>query len=199
MLLCYRRWCVSLLGRRSHRHRDGYLDDLRGGRIESLDDPVDGKMGEDNHHQGPNGQCQHVLELHLFRYHLLCRKNKPQMETKNPMYAEEDARIDAVFRVINGKINWDNLVPTLLEAAAELETMPGLKGSEKLDILQKALKHALKLSDKSAEEKESILHTIDTVVPIVMQAAMMSSKSPIVGAAIAQVEAVCVGCWTKKV
>lgn len=114
------------------------------------------------------------------------------------MKAEEDARMDAILRVVDGKINWDNIVPTLLEAAAELEAMPGLKGSEKLDLLKKALKHALKASDKSAEEKESILHTIDTVVPIVMQAAMMASKSPIVRAAVAQVEAVCIGCWTKK-
>lgn len=156
-------------------------------------------MGEDNCDQGPKGHREDVLEFHLFRCHLLCRKNKPQMETTNPMFAEEDARVDAVYRVINGHINWDNLVPTVLEAAGELESMPGLKGSEKLDLLQKALKHALKSSDKTAAEKESLLHTIDTVVPVVMQAAMMASKSPIVGAAMAQVEAVCVGCWTKKV
>ena len=116
----------------------------------------------------------------------------------NPLHAEEDARVDAVFRVINGKINWDNLVPSLIEAAAELEAMPGLKGSEKLDLLQKALKHALKQSDKSTEEKERILHTIDTTVPMVMQGVMMASKSPIVGAVAAQVQAVCIGCWAKK-
>ena len=102
-------------------------------------------------------------------------------------------------RVLKGKVNWDNLVPSVLEAAKELEAMPGLKGAEKLDLLQKALKHVLKTSDKTAVEKEQILHTIDTVVPIVMQAATMASKNPIVGAAMAQVEAVCVGCWTKKV
>jgi hypothetical protein len=156
-------------------------------------------MPKDNGNQRSEDHRQKFLDLHLFRCHLLCRKNKPQMETTNPMFAEEDARVDAVYRVINGNINWDNLVPTVLEAAKELEAMPGLKGSEKLDILQKALKHALKTSDKTAVEKEQILHTIESVVPVVMQAAMMASKSPIVGAAMAQVEAVCVGCWTKKV
>lgn len=110
----------------------------------------------------------------------------------------EDARVDALFRVIKGKINWDNLVPTLIEAAAELEAMPGLKGSEKLDLLQKTLRHAVKVSEKSTVEKEQILHVIETVVPVIMQGIMMASKSPIVGQAIAQVEAVCVGCWTKK-
>jgi len=118
----------------------------------------------------------------------------------NPMKVDDDARIDAVLRVMDGTLDWTNLVPTLLEAARELEAMPGLKGKEKLDLLQKALKHALKRSPTSAEEKESILYTIDTVVPIVMQGVILASKSPIVGAAIAHVESTCVGCfWTKKV
>lgn len=119
----------------------------------------------------------------------------------NPMAMatmEEDARVDALYRVVKGRINWDNLVPTLVEAGKELEALPGLKGSEKLDLLQKTLKHALKQSDKSDVEKEQILHYIDTVVPIAMQAAVMASKSPIVGAVVGQVQAVCVGCWTKK-
>ncbi len=112
--------------------------------------------------------------------------------------AVDDARVDAIFRVIQGKIKWDNLVPTLLEAAGELEAMPGLKGSEKLDLLQKTLKHALKVSEKSTVEKEQILHIIDTVVPVVMQGVMMASKSPIVAAVAQHVEAACIGCWTRK-
>jgi hypothetical protein len=112
----------------------------------------------------------------------------------NPLREEMDARIDALYRVIKGKIDWDNLVPTLLEAARELEAIPGLKGGEKLDILQKTLKHALKESDKSVVEKEKLLHYIDTVVPIATQAAVLASKSPV----LAQVEAACIGCWTKK-
>ncbi len=117
----------------------------------------------------------------------------------NPMLAVEDARVDALYRVLKGKINWDNLVPTLVEAGKELEAIPELKGPEKLDLLQKTLKHALKQTDKSEVEKEQILHYIDTVVPIAMQAAVMASKSPIVGAVVHQVQAVCVGCWTKRV
>jgi len=106
-------------------------------------------------------------------------------------HAEEDARIDAIFRVIDGKIKWENLVPTVLEAAKELEAMPGLKGSERLDLLQKALRHALKKSDMSTTEKEAMFYTIDTIVPVIAQAVVLASKSPIV----AQVKAVCVGCW----
>lgn len=126
----------------------------------------------------------------MFRYHLLYRKNKPQMQS-NPMLAEEDARIDAVFRVIEGKIKWENLVPTVLEAAKELEAIPGLKGSERLDLLQKVLKHAMKKSDLTITEKEGVLYTIETIVPVIAQAVVLASKSPIV----AQVKAVCVGCW----
>jgi len=115
----------------------------------------------------------------------------------NPL-AEEDARVDALYRVLKGHINWDNLVPTLLEAAKELEALPGLKGSEKLDLLQKALRHALKHSDKTDIEKEQILHYIDTVVPIAVQAVVLASKSPIVAAVANHVKEVCIGCWAKK-
>jgi hypothetical protein len=111
---------------------------------------------------------------------------------------EDDARIDALYRILKGRINWDNLVPTLLEAGKELEALPGLKGSEKLELLQKTLKHALKVSDKSATEKDQILHYVDTIVPIAMQAVVLASKSPIVAAVVDQVQAVCIGCWTKK-
>ena len=112
----------------------------------------------------------------------------------NPLHMDQDARVDAIYRVIKVNINWDNLVPTLLEGARELEAMPGLKGSEKLDLLQKALKHALKETDKSNEEKEKILYYIDVVVPVAVQAMVTASKNPMVD----QVQAVCIGCWTKK-
>jgi hypothetical protein len=42
--------------------------------------------------------------------------------------------------------------------------------------------------------KEELLHTIDTIVPIVIQAAVLASKSPI----LKKVQETCVGCfWTK--
>lgn len=106
---------------------------------------------------------------------------------------EDDAQIDGIYRVIKGKIDWEDMVPTLLDAAQEIEAIRGLKGPEKLALLQKALKHALKESTLSADEKEVLLHTIDTMVPIAIRAAILASKSPI----LAQVKTVCVGCWTK--
>ena len=115
-----------------------------------------------------------------------------EMQT-NPLRADEDARVDGIYRVIKGRVQWDNLVPTLLDAAQEIEAIGGLKGPEKLALLQKALKHALKESTLSSEEKEAALFTIDTIVPFAIQAAILASKSPI----IAQVKSVCIGCWTK--
>jgi hypothetical protein len=90
-----------------------------------------------------------------------------------------DVRVDGLYRLVKGRINWDNLVPTVLEVARELQQFPGLQGAEKLDILLKTLKFALKDSSLSAEEKEKTLYVIDTVVPLVVAAAKMASKFPI--------------------
>jgi hypothetical protein len=115
----------------------------------------------------------------------------------NPLHEQEaamDTRVDGLYKLLKGRINFDNIVPTCIDVAGEIEAMGGLKGGEKLDLLQKVLRQALKDSQKSAEEKEKILFVIETVVPIAVQAAIMASKSPIV----AHVQTACVGCWTKK-
>lgn len=115
---------------------------------------------------------------------------------QNPLRQREDPlddRVDAIYRVLKGRISLDTLIPTCIEVAREVEGLTGLKGPQKLEVLQKVLRQAVKDSGKPADEKESILRVIDTVVPIAIQAAILASKSPIV----AQVQAVCVGCWTK--
>jgi hypothetical protein len=194
MLFCYRRRCENGGGSRRRGYgRSWNHDHLRGRRIQSLDDPIHSQVCCDNCNQCTNRYRKDLLDIHLS----FATTEQSEMQT-NPLLLEQDARVDAIYRVIKGNINWDNLVPTLLEAARELEKFPNLKGSEKLDILQKALKHALKESDKSEEEKKKIVYYIDTVVPVAVQAAVSASKSPLVNAAIDQVEAVCIGCWTKK-
>jgi hypothetical protein len=74
-----------------------------------------------------------------------------------------------------------------------VEGFTGLKGPQKLEVLQNVLRMAVRDSNKSPQEKESIRSVIDTIIPIAVQAAILASKSPIV----AQVQATCVGCWTK--
>lgn len=105
-----------------------------------------------------------------------------------------DAQIDGLYRLIKGRVKWDNLVPTCIEVARELENMTHLRGPERLELLQKTLKYALKESDHSVEEKEGYLYVIEKIVPVMMQAAILASKSPIV----AQVASTCCGfCWKK--
>ena len=104
--------------------------------------------------------------------------------------AQLDPRVDAVYKVIKGRVNWDNLVPVCIEAAIEIQQFTELKGPQKLELLQTVLKHALKESNKTHVEKEQILFYIDTVVPFVTQAAKLASKTPIVTHVVAT-------CWKK--
>ena len=109
-------------------------------------------------------------------------KEKTYRMQTNPLHETDatlDAQVDALYRVVKGRIDWDNLTPTCLELARELESLTHLRGKDRLDLLQKTLRFALKDSDKSVVERERILHTIDTVVPMVMQAATLASKVPI--------------------
>ena len=107
--------------------------------------------------------------------------------------AVADAQIDGLYRLIKGRVKWDNVVPTCIEVARELENMTHLRGTERLELLQKKLKLALKESTMPIEEKEGYLYVIEKIVPVVMQAAIMASKSPIVS----QVTSCCGICWKK--
>jgi hypothetical protein len=112
-------------------------------------------------------------------------------ETVNPLH-ELDPNVNSLYSAFKGRINWDNLIPTCMDMAKELEAMTHLTGPQRLELLQKTLRYALRDSDKSPEEKEGLLHFIDTVVPIAMQAAILASKIP-----IKQIQSVC--CWKTKV
>jgi len=119
----------------------------------------------------------------------------------NPIRAEAlaimDAQIDMVYSAIKSKLEWDNLVPAVLAAAQTLESIPGLSGPARLDLLQKTLRYALKESDLPAVKKEEVLHTIETVVPIVTQGIVLASKTPI-AKTLQEVEAVLFTCCSKK-
>lgn len=113
----------------------------------------------------------------------------------NPLHEKEaalDTQVDGIYRVLKGRINIDNLIPSCIEVAQEIENIGHLRGMEKLELLQKVLRQAVKDSGKDEDDKQKIMMVIDTVVPLVVQAAIMASKSPIV----AQVKASCIGCWT---
>ena len=91
-----------------------------------------------------------------------------------------DPRIDGLYRLVKGRVDWNNLVPTCLELAQELEQMTDLKGPQRLELLQKTLRFALHESDLPKDKKETYSFVIMTVIPVVMQAAIAASKMPIV-------------------
>ena len=105
-----------------------------------------------------------------------------------------DPRVNAIFRLVRGRINFTNIVSTCMEVAQEVEQLHGMKGPEKLNVLQEVLRHHVRESAISITEKEEYYHAIDTIVPLVVQAAIFATKNPIVK----QVQSVCCGCWTKK-
>ena len=84
----------------------------------------------------------------------------------NPLHATKDA----VYNALKGKLDLNNLVGSSIQVAKEVE--------------------------QSTEEKEALYFTVDRVVPVIVEAAILASKSPIL---IRQVQAVCCGCWTKTV
>ena len=118
-------------------------------------------------------------------------------ECKCPSFEKDtamDARVDGIYRVLKGKINLDSIVPTCIEVAQEIENMGNIPGKEKLELLQKVIRQAVKDSDKTPEEKQQILSTVDTVVPMVVQAAIIASKHPVA----AQVQEALVTCCMPK-
>lgn len=118
-------------------------------------------------------------------------------ECKCPSFEKDtamDARVDGIYRVLKGKINLDSIVPTCIEVAQEIESMGNIPGKEKLELLQKVIRQAVKDSDKTPEEKQQILSTIETVVPMVVQAAIIASKHPVA----AQVQEALVTCCMPK-
>lgn len=111
----------------------------------------------------------------------------------NPLRSVEDPRVNAIYTLVKGKISLLTIVPTCLEVAQEVEQISGLKGKQKLELLQDVLRLAVAESKHTAVVKEELLHSIDTIVPVVVQAAILASKSPI----FKKVQETCVGCWTK--
>ncbi len=91
-----------------------------------------------------------------------------------------DPRISGLYSIVKGRVDWSNLVPTCLELARELEMMTDITGPERLELLQKTLRLALYESDIPKDKKETYSFVIMTVIPVVMQAAIAASKSPIV-------------------
>lgn len=105
-----------------------------------------------------------------------------------------EVRVRQLLTLFKGRIDFDNLVPTALALAQELENMgTQLRGPQKLEVLQAVLKEAVKESTLDTMKKEEIYYTIDTTIPLVVQVAKIASKNPIVNQAAAS----CLSCLKK--
>lgn len=100
-----------------------------------------------------------------------------------------EAHIHRLLVLFNSAVDWDNLVPSCLAIAQELENDSKLTGAEKLATLQEVLRVLLKKAEMPEDKKEDIARHIGMTVPIVMKAAMLASKAPIVNQAVKT-------CWT---
>jgi hypothetical protein len=105
-----------------------------------------------------------------------------------------ESQAAAIYALLKTRIDLSSLVPTCIAVAQEVEQIQGLKGAEKLKLLQEVLRIAVRNASIGLKEKEEILFTIEKVVPIAVQAAILASKSPVVK----RVQEVCLSCcWTK--
>lgn len=98
---------------------------------------------------------------------------------------------ESIYAVVKTKIDWDNLIPTCMALGQTLENIEGMKGSEKLALLQDTLRVALKDSSLDSEKKSEITALIDTLVPVIMTAVITASRSPIVKKVVEQVSHCC--------
>lgn len=118
-----------------------------------------------------------------------------ETETSNPMFekqAQLDAQIDGLYKIVKGRIEWNNPIPACLEVARELENMTHLKGHQRLELLQKTMRFAANDADSGLDDetKKIALVFVDDALPIVMNAVILASKSPIVS----QVQSACWSC-----
>ena len=109
----------------------------------------------------------------------------------NPMH-ELDPNVNSLYSAFKGRIDWDNIIPTCIDMARQLEQMTHMKGPQRLELLQKTLRYAVRDSQMEPTQKEATIYMIDTVVPLAMQAAILASKIP-----IKRIQSVC--CWKTKV
>lgn len=87
--------------------------------------------------------------------------------------------VEELYKVIRDTIDFDNIVPTVLTLCQRVEQIPDLTGNEKLKLVTLTLRYALGVAPIGIEQKRNIMKRIDTVVPLVVQAAILASKHPI--------------------
>lgn len=112
-------------------------------------------------------------------------------------------QIDDCYKLLKMKIDWKDLVTTVIAAAKEIEQMTHLNGEAKLALLHNTLLYAL-LMDESLPmaRKMEIRDFLTNVMPIVVKAIILASKSPVMLRTIDAIDDATCNClptlWRKK-
>jgi hypothetical protein len=115
-------------------------------------------------------------------------------DAKPAVLSEVDEHVKKLYNIVKDRVDWNDLVPTCIELAKEIENIGGLKGPEKLALLQDTMCYAIMACDLPKDKKHIALVFVKTIVPNVMKAVMIASKSPV----LAQVGATCFSCFGVK-
>lgn len=87
--------------------------------------------------------------------------------------------VEELYKVIGDKVDFENIVPMALTLCQRVEQIPNLTGKEKLELVMATLRYALRVAPIGIEQKRAVMEKLDTIVPLVIQAAILASKHPI--------------------
>jgi hypothetical protein len=97
-----------------------------------------------------------------------------------PVNINRTMNVEELYKVISDKVDFENIVPMAITLCQRVEQIPNLSGKEKLDLVMGTLRYALRVAPVGLEQKREIMEKLDTIVPLVIQAAILASKHPIV-------------------
>lgn len=112
----------------------------------------------------------------------------------NPAY-KPSPDVDALFKLIEKKADFVDMVKTSIEAIREVESFTHLKGQQKLEVVRDALVYAMTLrTDISAERKKEIQHFVVHTLPPIATAVISVAKHPMTLRAIDAMDDACCNC-----
>lgn len=117
-----------------------------------------------------------------------------EIECVNPAY-KPSADVDALFKLIEKRVDFVDMVKTSIEAIKEVEAFRHLKGEQKLELVKETLVFAVTLrKDVSPDRKKEIVHFIAHTLPPIARAVITVAKNPLTLRAIDAVDDACCNC-----
>jgi hypothetical protein len=118
-----------------------------------------------------------ICDLRIFCPVNINRTMDTQLEILHALVSDS---FDIPTGLSSGLVFAQRIIPAALALAHQVEQMQGLPGPEKLQLVMTTLRYGVqKTTQLSAEDKQKLLGQIDFTIPLVIQAAILASKSPI--------------------